>query len=114
MIYSFDGGGCDFVFGPMGNIAYGNNQQAICDLDGFTMQYTGLKDLKGVEIYEGDIIGQYVGRELEIDPREVHWNKQKCAWWLYLYKNTHISLEASRKELKVIGNIYENPELLEQ
>ena len=71
------------------------------------MQYTGLKDKNGREIYEGDIVRMYGG--------EYH-----CGMYEYDVKRTivlnceslwHLG-ESENKE--IIGNIYENPELLEK
>lgn len=75
------------------------------------MQFTGLQDKNGVEIYEGDIIEgftpEYLGSEKYVG--SVFW---------YEYKWVHGFLEgrppkAMWEDIKVIGNIYENPELLE-
>ena len=70
------------------------------------MQYTGLKDKNGKEIYEGDIIEFTVGKF----KAEVMWN-DKGFWGIKCDVFCNDTLYFP--ETKVIGNIYENPELLE-
>ena len=75
------------------------------------MQYTGLKDRNGKEIYEGDIRkGDWVSglQEGEYSGIQVmKWDETNaCFGWEGQYIPDFIKVE-------VIGNIYENPELLE-
>lgn len=83
------------------------------------MQYTGLKDRNGKEIYDGDITETchhiYDGDKTT---RNVIEFKDFC-WKLVAIGNNWLSditlrVYASQPEtIEVIGNIYENPELLE-
>jgi hypothetical protein len=77
-----------------------------------TTQFTGLLDLKGTEIYEGDITSQYRLSDYNCI-REVRWYAEKCGFWLYIDNKPHLDLGTHREQLEVIGNIFENPDLLE-
>ena len=81
------------------------------------MQSTGLKDKNGVEIFEGDVVKvsnhPFQKKEdsagIEIDGNYlINWSEHSLTWLagdLLLYQ--------LKPYIEVIGNIYENPELLE-
>ncbi len=78
--------------------------------DGITtfMQFTGLMDKNGVEIYEGDIVVDDIGNGFN-----VYYDKNDAAFALECdgYQDYRLH-EISNYLIEVIGNIHQNPELL--
>jgi len=78
------------------------------DNSGILMQFTGLTDKNGKEIYEGDIVNflveTFTGNSVEYDERieEVYYDVELSIMQPLVMSN----------EFKIIGNIHENPELL--
>lgn len=75
------------------------------------MQYTGLKDKNGKYIYEGDIL-LCDWDDVRYQPHNigpVKWDTESACWDL---GEGGSPWEDSKSHFKVIGNIYENPELL--
>lgn len=76
---------------------------------GTLMQYTGLKDKNGVEIYEGDLVKFYHKGNFVVC--EIIWNK--IGAWTLKWQDGYINnYYLSPENLEITGNIYENPELL--
>jgi uncharacterized phage protein (TIGR01671 family) len=83
---------------------------------GFTIsQFTGLKDNNGKEIYEGDVLDIDFGGYGEKNPWRVDWGAEHASF-IILGKATDGDDEQLPfqlgNEANVVGNIYENPELL--
>ena len=97
------------------------------------MQFTGLYDKNGKEIYEGDILSytrknmscagaSFNGKDLinrvhifsdGVTLRYNLYDEKRCFASGILTKTSFQDERATKNTIEVIGNIYENPELLE-
>lgn len=77
------------------------------------MQYTGFLDKNGKEIYEGDIVSYNETQTMKAHKQIVEWKSERanadCDCWGVEYSGFSLT---SVKDCEIIGNIYENPELL--
>jgi len=76
------------------------------------MQYTGLKDKNGKEIYEGDIFSIEDCEDYTME--YVDYVEFKDGMFQSHYEQNPIHAEIYNNEITIIGNIYSNPKLLEK
>ena len=78
-------------------------------------QFTGLTDNNGKKIFEGDIIEWFAQGESERpDFGYIEYDEQSFAWRVCWQKYDPDFMEGMQQEyISVIGNIHDNPELLE-
>ncbi len=81
----------------------------VCEgMDILLMQHTGLKDKNGVEIYEGDVLKHtwdFGTGEVPVKTL-IQWDVRISGWSFF----SSSGFDSTKTE--IIGNIYENPELL--
>lgn len=88
------------------------------------MQYTGLRDKNGKEVYEGDIVrytfdnpDSVLSTEngLKIRTGKIFWQEWRASFAIgcQMANNDLFKYVRNGNRVEVIGNIYENPELLQ-
>lgn len=95
----------DFEHGEVCHRAHNMSDLDDCIL----MQYTGLKDVNGVEIFEGDVVQGFNRLWERLVVEKVRYLNGCFMFGNY---NAHEFLN-KHQYIEVIGNIYENKELLE-
>ncbi|WP_373786870.1 YopX family protein [Jeotgalibaca porci] len=116
----FDDNEGDLYVELNGSINFGWNGEIMDDYtDRITLkQYTGKKDINGVEIYEGDIVknGQhaYVVCFVEFaDSGDFQYPTKRQTGFYIVDVHTDGTYPLYSMTYEIVGNIYENPDLLE-
>lgn len=103
-----------------GSTHHANFEEVLEDKDAKTVSCIGIKDRNNKLIYEGDIVKEKWFSEDSEQYEEclyvVEFSQEHCAYCLTEvsngYKNFFVDLEYIPEDYEIIGNIYENPDLL--
>lgn len=95
-----------------GSVIFSNlSESSFVVPDVVVQQFTGLYDKNGREIYEGDIIS-YTQHLFNTDPDKFLTQKKEVKWDELLGKWNVYETNAGESDIVVIGNIFENTELI--
>ena len=98
-------------FEIIGNDIWGTSDDYIL------MQYTGIKDANGKEIYEGDIVKETkvydYSDDIDVNIYQIIWNENITGFTAEGKNGSNTIHQNNMGVCEVIGNIYENSNLLE-
>ncbi len=89
---------------------YGDGRCFLADEDLIIEQFTGLHDKNGKEIYEGDVV--CFSREMSRFKKQVRWDDYLLCWEFGSRGYVGNLYEEEINSMEIIGNIHENPELI--
>lgn len=110
----------EWVYGDLNHYSSGNGLFIVADgllmvtVDEKTVgQYTGLNDRNGKRIFEGDILSERPSMNSVAFVGKVVFNEDAAAFQIVFDTGRAFVLGAYSKSYTVIGNIHDNPELME-
>lgn len=86
------------------------------------LESTGLQDKDGKDIYEGDILqfksqsllDSWAGKKMATMVARIYWNQEELAFYIINKKaDFKPNMRTDNNQFEIIGNIYENPSLVE-
>ena len=113
-IYEWDASHKRLAISLVGLVYHGGYDDVLPENDYVIQQYTGLKDSKGVEIYEGDLIQYNQNSNYDGMNFEVIWSDASFGWVLKSktgdYLTNQITPNGPRYNfLEIISNVLRNP-----
>jgi len=81
------------------------------DKDYILMQYTGMTDANGIEVYEGDVVEIYSYVAKTKTKGNVAYSNNNCAFFVNDTNFKQLLPLSICDDIKVIGNVYEDKEL---